>query len=134
MIEINLLPDDLRKKELMQFKLPEWPKLKIYVLTAAIFLGVQALATVFAFYQKLEILAVRTQIASIKKENPELLARKGETTAMQARLNQIDFMTNRKFYWSSLLNRLVHSMTKGVWLREFLVVEAAAVTLHTRGE
>ena len=126
MIEINLLPEDLRKKEMMQFKLPEWPKLKVYAIALAAFLGIQTLATVFAFYQKLEIIAVRGQIASIKQENPELMARKGETAAADGRLKQIDLLTARKFYWATLLNRLAHSITKGVWLREFSVQTAQA--------
>jgi Tfp pilus assembly protein PilN len=121
MIEINLLPEDLRRKEGVRLSLPEWPKLKAYALTAGALIALQALVTVFAFYQKLEILAVRTQIASIKKENPELVARKEETAVIGARLKQIDFLTTRRFRWSVMLSRLAHSMTKGVWLREFSV-------------
>lgn len=124
MIEINLLPEDLRRKELMQFKLPEWSKLKVYVIAVSVFLGIQLFATVFAFYQKLEILAVRGQIAALKQENPTLMAQKAETAAVGTRLKQIESLTARKFYWASLLSDLSHTITKGVWLREMSVRDA----------
>ena len=133
MIEINLLPDDLRKKELMQFKLPEWSKLKPYVIAVGIFVGLQLLLTAFAFYQKLEILAVRGQIAALKQENPALIAHKAETAAIEARMNKIEALTARKFYWASLLSNLSQTISKGVWLREMSVRDAAGPAESAEG-
>ncbi|MGH7197809.1 MAG: PilN domain-containing protein [Candidatus Omnitrophota bacterium] len=124
MIEINLLPEDLQKKEKRRFKLPEWERVKIYVIAVGIFVGLQFLVTAFGFYQKLEILAVRGQIAALKQENPALIAHKAETMAIEGRLKKIEILTTRKFYWASLLSNLAQSITKGVWLRELSVREA----------
>ncbi len=127
MIEINLLPENLRKKEMVQLALPETSVLHKFALGLALFFGMQLLISLFAFFQKIEALSIRTQITALKQENKEILRRKAETTLMENRLKQIGWMTKRQFHWSALLNSLSHSMTTGVWLREFAVVDVQKV-------
>lgn len=125
MIEINLLPEDLRKREAMKLTLPDAATLQKFALGLALFFGIQILISMFALFQKVEILSIRTQIAALKQENKEILERKAETALMANRLQQIEWMTKRPFHWSALLNSLSHSMTKGVWLRELSVADVS---------
>ncbi len=123
MIEINLLPDDLKKKAMAHFKLPEFPTSQAFLTGFALFLGLQVLFGVFAFYQRLEIMGLKSRVISLKEENRQTLVHKSEGASYTTKLRQIAFATRRKFYWSSLLNDLSGSMTKGVWLRELSITE-----------
>ena len=138
MIEINLLPEELRKREIAKLKLPEIPTLQKITYALLIFIGFQVLVSFFALYQRVEILGVRSQIASLKQENKEILRRKSETAVLNSRLRKIEFMTKRKLFWSSLLNSLSHAMSKSVWLRQFSILDldlsGSGVFAGTQGE
>ncbi|MBI3252077.1 MAG: PilN domain-containing protein [Candidatus Omnitrophica bacterium] len=125
MIEINLLPEELREKEPSRIVLPDIPIKKTAVAAIGIFAAIQILLFVFAFYQRLELFATRREIQSLTLANKTIAAEKSETAAVQAKLKQIQVLTTRKFYWASLLNAVSDSMTRGVWLRN-LGVEPAA--------
>ena len=55
MIGINLLPEELRKKEVVKLVLPELPVKKSLIIFCAVFFGAQLLLGIFAVYQQFEI-------------------------------------------------------------------------------
>ena len=55
MIEINLLPEELRKKKSIQLSLPDLPIRKVLSLFFALFFLVQVILSVYAFSQKARI-------------------------------------------------------------------------------
>ena len=121
MIEINLLPEQLRKKESVKIALPEIPiKKTIFVALGAIF-GLQALFTLFTVFLGFQEASYTRQIQALQDTNKEITRQKSETISIHNRLKDARAATSRKFYWSSLLNALSNSMTKGVWLRAFYV-------------
>lgn len=128
MIEINLLPEELRKKESVKLSLPAMPALpkKTVLLAVGVVLGVQVLFTAFAFFQKGEAAAVRKDITALNESNRGLVAQKTESAEIRKRLSQIDHLLQRKFFWSSLLNALTDSMIKGVWLTNLSIAESNA--------
>ena len=123
MIEINLLPEELRKKETVRITLPEIPIKKTLFITAGSVLALQVLFTLFTFYLRFEDAALDHRIAQLKESGKEVLRQKAETTGIHNRLKEARILTNRKFHWASLLGEVSNSMTKGVWLRTLFVTE-----------
>lgn len=123
MIEINLLPEEMRKKESVPVKLPDIPTLKIFAITLAGLAALQILITLFAFVQRFELYSLSGRLVTMTEANKEITKVKNETRAVQARINQIQTLTTRPLYWSSFLSGLTASMTKGVWLRDLSVIE-----------
>lgn len=125
MIELNLLPEELRKKEIPRFVLPEIPIRKTLTVFLSVFFGAQILVSLFALYEKLDLERIKREVASLKVSGYETSAQKSETVQMRARLKEVDVLTARPFYWSSLLNGVSDSMIKGVWLTGLSVTDVA---------
>ena len=121
MIEINLLPEELKKKDAIKISLPAGEIQKTLKLAAAGLLVLQILFLVFAFSKRTELGWVNRSIGILKEENKEIAALKTQTQATQTHLHQMETLTGRKFSWTLLLNSLSSSITKGVWLRSFSI-------------
>lgn len=121
MIEINLLPEEFRKKEGVRFALPEKINRQAVVLFTMTVVGAQLLFLAFIFYQKIELAKIKVQVEKLRNENQEITARKAQIAATNSLLGEVHSIMERKFYWSSLLNALSDSVTKGVWLRGFSI-------------
>ncbi len=126
MIEINLLPEELRKREKVKLDLPEIPVFKILSVILVVVVSAQILLSAFAVYQMTTFVGLKKKLETLTKENREISVRKAETVAMAVQLKEIQALTERKFLWSVLLNDLSDSMTKGVWLRSLSVTTFAA--------
>jgi hypothetical protein len=121
MIEINLLPEDLRKKETVKISLPEIPIKKTLFIGVGSVLALQVLFTLFTFWLRFEDGSLNRQIAALKESGKEIQRQKSETTAVFNRLKEARAITGRKFTWAQVLANLTNSMTKGVWLRTMYV-------------
>ena len=126
MIEINLLPEELRKKEKIKLDLPEVLVFKILSVILIVVISAQILLSTFAVYQKIEFMRTKKAAETLISEDHEIAARKAQTLAMSNHLKEIRAMTERKFLWAVLLNALSDSMTKGVWLRSLSVATLVA--------
>ena len=126
MIQINLLPEELRKKERIRLSLPEVPIRKMLIIFFGIFFAVQASLSVFALVQKGRVGKTERNIAALKIQNREITIRKAEIASSHARLKEIASLTEREFFWTQLLNDLSDSVTKGVWLTDLSLEEIAA--------
>jgi hypothetical protein len=125
MIEINLLPEELRKKETVKISLP-MPDKKTVMLAVSAFFGLQVILIGLTMIQRMELSLVKAEVAKLQASGKELSAQKNEIATMKERMKQIRSLTQRKYYWASLLDAFTHSMTKGVWLRSIGVAEDAA--------
>ncbi|MBI4352709.1 MAG: hypothetical protein HY593_02165 [Candidatus Omnitrophica bacterium] len=123
MIEMNLLPQELKRKETLKLTLPQVPLLKMALGAAAALLALQVLLFVVLVYQKIELAKIKKEALVLQERNKEITLRKTELGILKNELGQIEKLTQRKFYWASLFHALTHSMTKGVWLRSFTVEE-----------
>ncbi len=123
MIEINLLPDEFRKKETVKLMLPEIPLLKILPIVVAVFMALLLIFVLVAVVQWVQFSAVTAEMAGLSKQHAEMIKQKNETTETAKKLQQLETMAGRKFFWWSLMNALSDSVTKGIWLRELAVVE-----------
>ncbi len=123
MIEVNLLPEELRKKEAPKFVLPEMPNVRTLFIALVVFFGAQVLLIIFAVFQGIEFSSVKKSVAALTEQNKTIILQKSEIAAMRSELKRIKSLTEKKLFWSSLLNALSDSMTKGVWLRKLSVTE-----------
>ena len=132
MIEINLLPEHLRKKETVRFELPDLPTLRNIILGVAVFFILQVLIVFFALYQQFEVSNVTHETLLLKEEIKDTLLFKSETEETNTKLKQIARATHRSFTWAALLNEITASTTKGVWLRELSQVDMEVAELASK--
>ena len=123
MISINLLPEQMRKKESVWPAFSNLPIRKTLILGFSLLMGLQILAMLFVVVQRLELAHVKQEALVIKEKNRELFARKAEWAQMQKRDQVLKALMHRKFYWTLVLDALTQSMTKGVWLKGLSLTE-----------
>ena len=125
MIKINLLPEDLKKREsrlkkieIHELSLQNIPVLKV----AAAFVG-----ALIAFHLILFLIGLysRANLNSVSKQYNELEPKKKEADSLKAqvelinkKVGAIDELMVKRFSWAKKLNALSDSITPGVWLTE----------------
>ena len=128
MIEINLLPEELRKKEERVNLLAELPIKRGAIIFIIVFFALQGLLTVGAFYQTAHFKWMKAEISRLKETNKMITAQKSETTLFKKRIGNAETVIQRPFLWSSLVNVLSDSVTKGVWLKNFSINSDAKIS------
>ena len=123
MIEINLLPQELRKKEALRLVIPNIFNRRFVVTLAGVLLTAHAVLGALTVYQTTQRGRTQNQVDSLRELMEETIGRKSEIKAGRERLDQIERMTERQFSWAKLLNVLSDSVPKGLWLRSFTVEE-----------
>lgn len=116
MIEINLLPEELRRKEERIDILAELPIQRGAIIFVIVFFIFQLLASAYAFYLSSHFKAMKTESAVLMAANKEVAAQKASILSIKKRIEKADAVIRRPFYWSGFLNALSDSVTKGVWL------------------
>ena len=123
MIEINLLPEEMRKKvsPFAQFSLPIFNIQKLPVLSiAAVFVGilvaVQVLVIAMNIYSKVTLNSLTKKYDAIAPKRREADALKAKSDAITKRVNAIDELMGKRFSWAEKLNALSDSITPGIWL------------------
>lgn len=136
MIEINLLPQEFRKKslsfpgfskiDLSKFDLKNVPVFHIAVVIGALMVIVQ-LALLFMG------MASSAQFSSVSKNYNELLPMKKEADALKAQVAEInkrsaaiDELILKRFSWAAKLSALSDCVTPGIWLSELYYDERPA--------
>ena len=130
MIEINLLPEELKAKE-SRFKkidmsgisLQNIPVVNIAMGVAAALVAIHVILFVIGIYG-------RTTYGTLSKKYNEILPQKKEADTLKAqvevinkKVRAIDELMVKRFGWANELNALSDSMTPGVWLTNLLYEE-----------
>ena len=123
MILINLLPQELRKKETSKIVLPEIPIKKTLIAIGLSLLGLQLLLSFAALFFVWREASIKQEIKLLTAQVQETRKIKSQTVSVLNKLKDIRGLTEKKFYWASLLNAISASLTKGVWLRNLLLGE-----------
>lgn len=125
MVEINLLPEELRKKE-PRFKKIDLSGLNLQNLPV-VHIAAYAIGALVAFHLILFSIGSYSKavMGSLQKRYDELLPRKKEAEAlskqvdtMSKKVNAIDALMVKRFSWAKKLNALSDSVTPGIWLSE----------------
>lgn len=125
MIEINLLPEELKKRESIFEKIDfsalnvqKMPVVPIAVGVSAALIAVQLIIGALAVYANLRASSLTKRYEALlpKKKEADALKAKDATINMQS--SAIDELMSRRFSWAKKLNDLSDAMTPGIWLTE----------------
>ena len=123
MIEINLLPEEMRKREAVKIALPDIPIKKTLLVSGAVLLSLQLLLMIGALYVRVDLSSLSRNVSALREQNREVLRQKADIQGMQMRMKEVHALATRRFAWASLLNAVSQSMTKGVWLTDVRIVD-----------
>jgi hypothetical protein len=125
MIEINLLPEEMKKKaspfanlNLSALSAQKIPVLPIAAGLAGLLVLVQVLVIVMSLYSRVTLASLTKRYEDILPAKKEADALKARNDAITKRIGAIDELMGRRFSWAKKLNALSDSMTPGIWLSE----------------
>ena len=117
MIELNLLPKELRKKR-RKIELPEIPIIPITVAYVAILVGIQVILGSAVFLKKQELAGLKKKWQLMEPKKKELDAKKTDISSAVKKVNVIEDLMKQRISWSLLLNEVSNSLTPNIWLTE----------------
>jgi len=117
MIEINLLPKELRKKK-RKIELPTIPVIPIGAGAIALLVIIQLLLGSVFFIAKAHLarLDKKWDILAPKKRELDKIKRKLNTT--KKKIRAIDELMAKRLNWSRVLNELSNSIRSNIWFNE----------------
>jgi len=125
MIEINLLPDELKKGrpglkklDLANLNLKNIPVVKIGLIVAGILIVLHAALFASATYSGMNLKEVSKKYNEIMPSVREAEVLKSRSVMMVKKVNSINELMVKRFSWARKLNALSDSMTPGIWLTE----------------
>ena len=115
MIELNLLPEELRKKK-KRFELPEIPFIPIGIALIVTLVVIQLLLSGW-------IATTEAQISSLEKTWQDLVPKKTDLEKIKKKISAtskkaqaIEYLIDKRMSWARLLNELSDSVTSNIWL------------------
>jgi len=126
MIEINLLPPEMRKKEskfksieLGEFDIKNLPIANIAITTGVVILLVHSLLFLVGIYSKSNTAKLSKQYNSMISQKNEAVNLKAQIDLINKKVSAIDELMVKRFSWAKKLNDLSDSVTPGIWLSSF---------------
>ena len=125
MVEINLLPEEAKKKKrpasrmnTSAIKLPSLPVIGLAAAAVGVVLAAQLALLITGFMKDatLKSLGSEYKIVSLKKRETEKL--KIQMDTMNKRVAAIDELMVKRFSWGKKLDSLSDSVTPGIWFTE----------------
>jgi Tfp pilus assembly protein PilN len=120
MIEINLLPEELRKKKKIDLRFDLEMVGRVKFLAGGIFVGALVLLVVLLFIgssvRKKQIISLMIKEQAMSPERTRAEEANKEILSLMARMSELDEITKRKFSWSRKLNELSDLVLPGIWL------------------
>jgi Tfp pilus assembly protein PilN len=118
MIEINLLPEEMRREKKLQFKL-DLATSKVQFIAGSILAGILIALFIFclagSLIRKAQTISLLKKERSIAHETSEVDAINKKITTLNAKLAALDGVTKRKFLWAGKLNQLSELTLPGIW-------------------
>lgn len=115
MIELNLLPEELKKKK-KRIELPEIPFIPIGIALIVVLVVLQLLLSGW-------VATTRSQISSLEKTWQDLEPKKTKLEEIKKKISAtgkkaqtIEYLIDRRMSWARLLNGLSDSVTSNIWL------------------
>ena len=119
MIEINLLPEEIRRQKKIYFKFDLADIARVKFLAGGIFAGAMALLVIIpalgANIRKHQILELLEKEKNIMPQKTSVEAINSEIAVLKVKLNALDDITKRRFLWSRKLNELSDLVLPGIW-------------------
>ncbi|MBL7155565.1 MAG: hypothetical protein ISS90_00290 [Candidatus Omnitrophica bacterium] len=122
MIELNLLPEELKKKK-RKIELPEIPIIPIVIWVVAGMVAIQLILGGLIYVSKSQLTRLGKEWESLAPKKSELDEIKKNIADIDKKGQAIDELIVRRLRWSGLLNEISDSLTANIWLREFFYSE-----------
>lgn len=140
MIEINLLPEEMRKAP-SRFKNIEMPAIDIrnipLVKVAILFVGsvllIQLIVFVIGALGKMNLDSIQKRYNSILPSKKKADTLKSQIDLINKKVLAIDGLMVNRFSWARELNALSDSMTPGIWLTSLSYDEKLTLAPGTKG-
>ena len=128
MIEINLLPEEMRKKEprfkkidfsgfnMSEIKMQNVPVKRIAIIAALVLVSFHAILLGIGVYSISSGRSSSAQYRSILSQKNEYDSLKSRLDLINRKVGTIDELMVKRFSWAKKLNALSDSMTPGIWL------------------
>ncbi|OGX29746.1 MAG: hypothetical protein A3F87_03540 [Omnitrophica WOR_2 bacterium RIFCSPLOWO2_12_FULL_51_24] len=142
MIEINLLPPELRVKKKEPMKLPSLPIIPVAAGVVCLLIAIQVLLWLFIQVKSVSRDSLKKKIASIAASNKDAMTIDSSLREISSRVEVIGKLLNSRFDAAKKLNDLSDSMVSGIWLRsinvkvskETLIIEGSNIVIGDSGE
>ena len=117
MIELNLLPEELRKKK-KKFEIPEIPVVLIAVAFIGLLVAIQLILGGMILMSRRQLVALNTKWLALAPEKAELDSVREVLLDASEKTNAIDALISERLSWARLLNELSNSLSANIWLTE----------------
>lgn len=127
MIEINLLPEEMRKKEpkfkaididMSKFNVRELPLVKIAIASGAALVVIYLILLAIGAYVQAELTTLNKRHEGLIPQKREADSLKVEVDTINRKMAAIDELMVKRFVWAKKLDDLGDAITPGVWLTE----------------
>ncbi|MBP7056734.1 MAG: hypothetical protein KBB52_07765 [Candidatus Omnitrophica bacterium] len=139
MIEINLLPQEYRKKEprfkgveISQLNLQKIPVIYILVVTVAILIIAQITIFLSGIYARARLTDLEKRYSTIKPDKQKFDELSSRVSATKKKITAIDELMGKRSTWARKLSDLSDSMTPGIWLTNLSYDERATERIIPR--
>jgi len=127
MIEINLLPPELRVKKRDPMKLPSFPIIPIAAGAICLLIAIQVLLLFFIQVKSISRNSLKKKITLLSASNKEAMAVDKNLREISSKVEVVDKLLSARFNVAKKLNDLSDSMVSGVWLRSLDVKKGEAL-------
>jgi len=134
MILINLLPPELRRKEAPKLSLPDIPVKKTLLVVGAGILALQLLLSITAVFYSTRYAIAKHEAATLSSKLQSVNQAKKRISVVAKKMQDIRTLTEKNFYWASILNEISMTATRGIWLRSLTVEEATVQKKSKAGD
>ena len=119
MIELNLLPEQLKIKKKQKIEWAELPIIPVIVWVVILTIGVHALSILFVEMNRgsMKTLKKEWENYSPKKKEMEELTKK--LNSINAKVTSIEELKKSRIVWAKKMNNISDSMLPSVWLSSF---------------
>ena len=145
MIEINLLPEEFRKKEsfltkidFSSFSLKALPVIPIAIVVIGFLVLVQVLVLLMNIYFQTMLTSLTKTYAMVEPDKKVADALKAQTDTIHKKIGAIDDLMGKRFSWAKKLNTLSDAMIPGIWLTDLNYderpVEKSGIVAASKGK
>ena len=117
MIELNLLPDELKKKR-RKITLPKVPIIPIAAVAVVVLVLVQVLVSGLVFLNKRQLADLDKEWQALAPKKAAFDGIKAEIAATGKKTRAIEDLMRTQINWSRILNEISQSVTPNIWLTE----------------
>lgn len=126
MIEINLLPEELKKKKgkkirQLELSLPKISHKPVLIGVGAIFALVYLGVLTFSTLKNHSLNKLNTEWKSLQKQKEVLDKLKADIKDLETKNTSMGELVNNRFIWSAKLNQISDCLPEGVWLNSFSI-------------